>query len=440
VWAVAVLAYAVAVLHRSSFGVAGVAAAERFGVGATVLSTFVVLQLAVYAAMQIPVGVLLDRFGSRALVAAGALLMATGQVMLGLTRDLPVALVARVLIGAGDAATWISVIRLVALWFPARHVPLVTQLTGMAGHLGQLASAVPLVAVLQARGWEQSFVGLGAVGVLAAVVVLGAVRDAPPGTTPPRSDGVRQTLREALRTPGTWLGFWSHALGQFPPTVFLLLWGYPFLLAQGLAPGEAGGLLGLAAVAAALLGPVIGVLTGRHPLRRSWMVLVLGGAVALAWAAVLLYPGPSPRWLLVVLVAVLGAAAPAAAIGFDFARTFNPANRLGTASGVVNVGGFSTAVVTVLAVGVVLDAVSGGGEWTLDAFRVAFAVQVVPWAAAVAGVLLSRRRTRAVMREAGVIVPPIRQALARHRALRAAKRASRRAAPPRKAGRIASGP
>src|SRR5690606_40128651 len=57
-----------------------------------------------------------------------------------------------------------------------------------------------------------------------------------------------------------------------------------------------------AAVAAALLGPVIGVLTGRHPLRRSWMVLVLGGAVALAWAAVLLYPGPSPRWLLVVLV------------------------------------------------------------------------------------------------------------------------------------------
>lgn len=414
-WAVAVLAYAVAVLHRSSFGVAGVAAAERFGVGATVLSTFVVLQLAVYAAMQIPVGVLLDRFGSRALVAAGALLMATGQVMLGLTRDLPVALVARVLIGAGDAATWISVIRLVALWFPARHVPLVTQLTGMAGHLGQLASAVPLVAVLQARGWEQSFVGLGAVGVLAAVVVLGAVRDAPPGTTPPRSDGVRQTLREALRTPGTWLGFWSHALGTFPLAVFQLLWGYPFLIAQGFSASQAGAFMSLAVVSAVLTGPVVGVLTGRHPLRRSWMVLTVGGAVALAWVAVLAVPGRAPVWLLAVLIVLIGVGGPTSAVGFDFARTFNPGARLGTASGMVNVGGFSTAVVTVLAVGVVLDVVSDGRAWTVDDFRVAFAVQAVPWLASVVGILLTRRRTRADMAADGVVVPPLRQVWDRRR-------------------------
>src|SRR5690606_9437599 len=99
-------AYAVAVLHRSSFGVVGVEAVDRFGVGAAVLSTFVVVQIAVYALLQVPMGVLVDRFGSRVLIAGGALAMAAGQVLLGLVHGLPLAYTARVLIGAGDAATY----------------------------------------------------------------------------------------------------------------------------------------------------------------------------------------------------------------------------------------------------------------------------------------------------------------------------------------------
>src|SRR5450756_2539506 len=134
VWGAAVAAYGVAVLHRSSLGVAGVQAVDRFDVGAAVLSTFVVVQLAVYAGMQVPVGVLLDRYGSRVLIAGGAVLMAVGQVLLGVVDDLPSAYLARVLIGAGDAAAFISVLRLVAVWFPARRVPLFTQLTGIVWH------------------------------------------------------------------------------------------------------------------------------------------------------------------------------------------------------------------------------------------------------------------------------------------------------------------
>ncbi len=414
VWGAAVVAYAVAVLHRASLGVAGPQAVERFDVGAAVLSTFVVVQLGVYAGLQVPVGVLLDRFGSRALIAGGAALMATGQVLLGVAANLPTAYVARVLIGAGDAATFISVIRLVALWFPARRVPLLTQLTGMAGHLGQLTASVPLVAVLGRWHWERTFVGLGAVGALAAVLAWAVVRDGPGGhAASPGS--VRTHLRGAVTTPGTWLGFWSHALGTFPVAVFLLLWGYPFLIAQGLSAQQAGALMSLAVVAAVVSGPVIGVLTGRHPLRRSWMVLAVGGAVALAWAAVLVHPGRSPVWLLAVLVVVIGIGGPTSAIGFDYARTFNPSGRLGTASGLVNVGGFSTAVVSVLAVGVALDLVADGRTWGVDDFRVAFTVQAVPWLASVVGVLVTRRRTRRLMAADGVVVPPVREVLTRRR-------------------------
>lgn len=414
-WGVAVTAYAIAVLHRASLGVAGPQAVERFDVGAAVLSTFVVVQLAVYAGLQVPVGILLDRFGSRVLIASGAVLMAGGQVLLGVADSLPQAYVARVLIGAGDAATFISVVRLVALWFPARRVPLFTQLTAMAGHLGQLAASIPLVAVLGRWHWERTFVGLGAVGLLAAALAWGVVRDGPDGRAVAPAGGARGHLRAALRTPGTWLGFWSHALGTFPLAVFQLLWGYPFLIAQGFSASQAGAFMSLAVVSAVLTGPVVGVLTGRHPLRRSWMVLTVGGAVALAWVAVLAVPGRAPVWLLAVLIVLIGVGGPTSAVGFDFARTFNPGARLGTASGMVNVGGFSTAVVTVLAVGVVLDVVSDGRAWTVDDFRVAFAVQAVPWLASVVGILLTRRRTRADMAADGVVVPPLRQVWDRRR-------------------------
>ena len=77
--ALGIAAYAVSVFHRASLGVAGVEAQRRFGISAAVLSLFSVLQLAVYAGLQVPVGVMLDRFGSRRLIATGAGLMSAGQ-------------------------------------------------------------------------------------------------------------------------------------------------------------------------------------------------------------------------------------------------------------------------------------------------------------------------------------------------------------------------
>jgi MFS family permease len=280
-------------------------------------------------------------------------------------------------------------------------------------------AAVPLVVVLQLAGWTPAFVGLAAVGLVAAVLVWSVVRDAPHGVGRPLGPiGVVGPLREVARAPGTWLGFFTHAVTMFSTTVFVLLWGFPFLtVAQGLRPAEAGVLLSLTVAAAMVSGPVIGVLTGRHPLRRSWMVLTIAAAVGGVWAAVLLQPGPSPRWLLVVFVVVLGVGGPGSAIGFDYARTSHPPHRLGTATGLVNVGGFSTAVVGVLAVGVVLDvaAARGAAPLSLDAFRPAFGVLAVPWVVGVVGVLVTRRATRRALLEEGVVVPPVREVIARRR-------------------------
>ncbi|HSA41605.1 MAG TPA: MFS transporter, partial [Mycobacterium sp.] len=110
VWSTGLLAYVVAVLDRTSLGVSGLDAANRFGASPSTLSTFVVLQVVVYAAAQVPAGLLLDRFGSRAMIAVGGLLMAGGQFALAATESLPSAMAARALLGLGDAFTFISVL------------------------------------------------------------------------------------------------------------------------------------------------------------------------------------------------------------------------------------------------------------------------------------------------------------------------------------------
>src|SRR3954452_18969766 len=417
VWGVAVLAYAVAVFHRSSLGVAAVQAQERFSAGASAVSLFLVLQLAVYAGLQIPVGLALDRFGARWMILAGALTMAAGQLVLSLASDVPTAVVARVLIGAGDAMTFISVLRVIGLWFPGRTVPLITQLTGILGQLGQIVAASPLVALLHHAGWSTTFLGAAAVGVLAAVLVLAALRDAPSGAPRPAPPGlaqVRRNLADTWREPGTRIGLYTHLVTQFSGTVFALLWGYPFLVVgEGLSPSTAALLLTLLVVVGMAVGPLLGRLCGHWPLRRSNLVFTVLLSTAAMWTVVLLWPVRAPLWLLVLLVVVLGTNGPGSMIGFDFARTENPAERMGSASGVVNVGGFVASLCTILAIGAVLDVLTpaGSGAYDLGGLRAAVAVQYVFWAIGLVGVVRHRRQLRSRMARDGVVLAPLRVAV-----------------------------
>ena len=400
VWTTGLLAYIVAVLDRTTLGVSGLAAADRFSTGPGLLSTFVVLQVVVYAGAQVPAGVLLDRFGSKALIAAGGVLMASGQLVLAFTESLPMAIGARAVVGLGDAVTFISVLRLVPHWFTMRQVPLVTQLTGICGQLGQVLSAVPFLAVLTAMGWTVAYVSVAALGVLSIVLTLAVVKNTPDGTTTTREPtSVRDTLSSVKTVwlrPGTRLGFFTHMGTQFSVTVFALMWGVPYLtVAQGLSAGVAGALLTMSVAAAISSGVLVGVFTGRHPHRRSRLVLAIIASNALAWSVVLALPGPAPLWLLVVLVVVISVGGPGSMVGFDFARTFNPSTTLGTAQGMVNMGGFLASLLLMQAMGVILEATGG---LSFDSFRIAWTLQYVVWSVAVVGILVTRRKARRLLR------------------------------------------
>lgn len=134
-------------------------------------------------------------------------------------------------------------------------------------------------------------------------------------------------------------------------------------------------------------------------MRRSWLVLAIMISNATMWAIVLALPGPAPLWLLVLLVVVISVGGPGSVIGFDLARTFNPSANLGTAQGMVNIGGFLASLLVIAAIGWILDAMGG---YTFDGFRVALLAQFPVWIVAIIGVLSTRRKTRRVLAAEGI--------------------------------------
>ncbi|MFF4208782.1 nitrate/nitrite transporter [Streptomyces sp. NPDC001796] len=397
VWAIGVSVYFVAVIFRTSLGVAGLDAADRFHVSASALSAFSILQLLVYAGMQIPVGLLVDRLGTKKVLTIGVVLFTAGQLGFAFSPSYGTALASRALLGCGDAMTFISVLRLGTRWFPARRSPLVAQLAGLVGMAGNLVSTLVLARLLHGVGWTAAFGGSAVAGVVVLVLLLLFLKDHPEGYEPEPfphrgSAYVRRQIVASWKEPGTRLGMWVHFTTQFPAMVFLLLWGLPFLVqAQGLSRATAGELLTLVVLSNMLVGLVYGQIVARHHAARLPLALGTIGATAAVWAATLAYPAVhAPMWLLVVLCTVLGACGPASMIGFDFARPANPPERQGTASGITNMGGFVASMTTLLAIGVLLDA-------TGDDYPVAFCAVFVLQAVGLSQIL--RLRKRAARRE-----------------------------------------
>ncbi len=393
VWAAGVLTYILTVMQRTSLGDAGLEAARRFGITPGVLAAFVFIQVAVYVAAQTPAGMLVDRFGPRLMLVVSGVLLTAGQLVLAIATSLPEAVLARILVGLGDAIVFVAVLGLVPRWFPARRVPLMTQLTTILGQLGQILSAVPFLVLLHEAGWSTAF-GLAAAGsALAALLAVGIIRNAPePGWS--RAPSAGRQLRAVWGRPGTRLAFFGHMGTQFSMMVFALLWGVPYLeSAQHLSQPATGALMTLFVVCTIAIGPLIGVFTARHPRHRAGLVLALIGVDALTWTAVLMFAGPAPRWLLVVLIVVLSAGGPGSVIGFDIARTSNPRANLGVAQSMVNMGGFSATLVVLAVMGGVMTAMGG---FTPGAFRVAWMVQYPVWLGAAIAVLVLRRQARLV--------------------------------------------
>jgi len=393
-WAVAVTVYFIAVFHRTSLGVAGLQAVDRFDITASQLSVFIVMQLGVYAAMQIPTGILVDRYGPRRLLVIAAGTMGCAQLLFAVAGSYPVALFARALLGLGDALTFVSVLRFALGQFSPTRYPFVVSLTGTLGGVGNLVATLPLASVLHRFGWTPTFATAGGASILsglALLVLLPRTEGFP--RTPIRSvrasvASIRRRIHTAWSLPGTRAGFWVHFTSMSTGLMFGALWGVPFMIqSQGMSRDRASSILLVSVAVPILVGPIIGWLTGRFRPARIPVAMVTIGLILMGWYfALARFDDAMPRWLLVTIVLVTSVGGPVSAIGFALARDYNGPTVVGTATGIVNVGGFVAVTIQSLIVGAVLDRM---GATDLRAYRVAFAaallvivaglVQVIHW-------------------------------------------------------------
>lgn len=413
-WLIACSVYLLAVLHRTSLGVAGLLAAERFHITSAQLSVFVLVQLGLYAAGQIPAGLLVDRFGPRRMLLTAAVAMTLAQALFAIAPGYSVALIARGVLGLGDAMTFVSVLRFAATRLPARRFPLIVALTGTFGIVGNMVATFPLAVALRDLGWVPCFATLAGLSAVSFLLVWRLLPGAPPrrfvgGTAAWRAVRVRLTrsVRAAWAVPGTRVGFWTHFTGTSATTAFGVLWGQPYLVtAVGMTPETASLVLLLTVAVAAVGGPALGALLTRRPSVRIPVALGVGIGTVVGWSVVLAPASPSAP-VVVVVVAFTALGAPSSMIAFSLARDYNEGTSVGTATGVVNAAGFLATVVIALGVGLVLSAL--GGQTPAN-FRAAMLVLVAVQVIGIVQLVLWWRRARAylLVRQARGDVLPFR--------------------------------
>lgn len=420
VWGVSVLAYIFAIINRSSFSALGATAQTHFGVEATTISFFVMLQLVVYASCQIPVGTFLDRKGAPLVMTTGLILMTCGQALLAVSETVPAALLARVLVGSGDACMFVSLIRLISDWFTPKQIPVVNQMSANLGQMGQLIAVTPLVMLISALGWKNGFLTLSILGLclacLAAVTLkqntsaptliqgLGKRRNPQGGRENLSEDSVRAnhlypvtdsipiirtgqrqggkalpSLKEVLSFPGVRLAFWVHFATASMIFSIMLLWGMPFMTGGlGYSKSQASAVLSTVVLAIIVAGFFTGSVLARYARYRvhiAWGSALLNLSL---WSAVFFWPVPAPLALTLAAAVTLGMNGPISMVAFEVVRSHVTPSQRGVATGIANMGGFVGALITVLLIGLALDAAGAGRpeNYSLDAFRWAMASHI----------------------------------------------------------------
>ncbi len=404
-------AYLLAVTNRSSLGVATLEASERFAVSAAQLSTLAVAQLAVYAAMQVPVGLLLDRYGARILLVLGSVLMSVGQILVAVSVEISPAVVGRMLLGMGDAFIFISMIRLINGWYSGAKASRRQQLLTNIGQLGQAVSAIPFAALLHLQGWSIAFSTLSIVTLLLVAVSLVVVRDdREPDVLHHKVKSLKSVFSTLLlnsRHPGVRMAFWTHFTLQSATSVFILLWGYPFLVnGQGLSKELASLIIGSFVIMGFVVGPLVSTVCSKYPAMRDRAVVVVSLSIVLAWSLTIFGPERVSILTLTLLVVVLSSSAPFSMIAFDYTRTFVKKSSLGATNGLVNIGGFLATFMAMFVAGLILDAVqqaqnSAGldvGLYTALGFRWAMSVQFLVVAVGLTMYLVERKSLHRLLR------------------------------------------
>jgi MFS family permease len=409
VWSFGAVFYLLGFFHRVAPAVITGELMRDFQISAAALGNLSAFYFYSYAAMQIPTGILADRWGPRRLLTAGPLVAALGSVIFALAPGIAWAAIGRLLIGGSVAVAFVGLLKVAANWFLPHRFSLVTGLALLFGIVGAVFAGTPLRFLVDLYGWR-SVVLLSAAGSLA----IGAgtwvfVRDYPhekgyrdltpagPALASAVETGVIQGILQVLTYRNTWLLFFIPGGIVGCVLTFSGLWGVPYLSAlHGMSTATAATLTSALLVAWALGGPIFGWLSDRLGNRKK-LYLAGCGMSAAGWAVILLATD-IPLVILVPVLLVTGFSSGCMIISFAFVKESVPSHLAGTVSGVINMGVMAGPMVLQPAVGLVLDrmwqgqVVEGVRVYTVGAYHSGFSLMLA-WIVTSCVLLLFTRET-----------------------------------------------
>jgi len=290
-----------------------------------------------YLIMQIPVGILLDRYSPKFITFFAVLVCGLSCLGFAYAESLFSASVSRFLMGLGGAFAAVSCFKLTAVWFPPKRFAMMAGLSMTAAMLGAVGGEAPLAYLVSLHGWRETIVYCAIPGFALAVLIFFAVKDKKSAHTPSplNSGSVLLQLKTILSSKQTWLLSLYSGLAFAPVSVFGGLWGVSFLhQAYQLEPTVAASTLSLIFIGFAIGCPVSGWFSDFIGRRR--IIMVAGTLVALFSILAVLYLPQASATLLGVLLFLFGLGASCFFLCFSMIREINPILLAATVLGFMN--------------------------------------------------------------------------------------------------------
>jgi MFS family permease len=394
VWSFGALFYLLGFFHRVAPAVITGELMRDFQISAASLGNLSAFYFYSYVAMQIPTGILADRWGPRRLITLGTLVACAGAVMFALAPGITWAAIGRLLIGGSVAVAFVGLLKVAANWFPPRRFALVSGLALFFGIIGAVFAGTPLRFLVDLYGWRKVVLLTAAAALLIGAGTWIFVRDYPhekgyrdlaSAGSPTASEarmGILEGIFQVFAYRNTWLLFTIPGGIVGCVLTFSGLWGVPYLTAlHGLSTATSATLTSALLVAWAVGGPFFGWLSDRLGNRKK-LYLVGCATAATGWALILLAADISLTILIPVIV-ITGFSSGCMIISFAFAKESVPSHLSGTVSGVVNMGVMTGPMVLQPAVGLVLDRMWTAGNveagvrvYSVDAYRSGFSLML----------------------------------------------------------------
>ncbi|MDX2345433.1 MAG: MFS transporter [Legionella sp.] len=331
---------------------------QTFNVSATGYGMISAFYFYAYAPMQIPAGLLFDRYGPRKLMTLAIMLCATGSIFFASTTSIFTAAAGRFMIGFGSAFSFIGALVLLSRWFPPSHFAILAGIAQFMSSMGAIFGERPLAMLINAVGWRESSFILGGVGFVLAILFWSFIRDYPHQSTQSvpthRLRDEWKRLRAVCGKKHTWItGAYACSIWT-PIAVFSGLWGIPYLEVKfNIGLLAASSMCSMTWLAIGIGSPLFGWLSDKLESRR--LILGLSGVLGLVATICILYlPGISKFWMYFILF-LFGLGASGQTVSFAVVKDNNDPNLVGTACGFNNLSVVIGAAVFQPLVGVALQ-------------------------------------------------------------------------------------